>query len=419
MRPPLAALAAFAAVIDLLGGRVGLRAFSGSGVSHEILLRLSPVVTVARNLVAVAGLFALAFALVDLLRAARFSGIARRLFIAVFAGLFLPSVVVATLFTRQATSKELVTLGIGAANVLAVLVGLTAIRVPSRSGMRVGLGLAVGACVTSFASLVFHLVPQAIGSAPLLASVAKGLAMAGELLFLGAPFAFALSTLPLTRTRRTFLALMAGAFTTIVALFFLEVAHAALRRGGYADVLYGALRFELLVDIVPALYSSLIASALAVGVAAALHTDSPSSQAGLGVLLFFCGGFGPEMPVLLLMRVLGATLLARAALGVHEDAPLGKWSRTLLDELDGSKPAAGGDEQPPAPVPIEAKDAEAPPVEPPSEAEPETKTEPTPEAEAASEVGPTTDAEPPSSESIGEDANPPTPSETSEPSEPH
>src|SRR5690606_15947850 len=95
-----------------------------------------------RNLAAVAGVIAVLAWLIAFLRLPGYASIGLRLVVAAFAGIFLPSVVVAALFTPAMLRRNLVVFGLAAANVLVALVAMSAARYRPERTLRVALGLA-------------------------------------------------------------------------------------------------------------------------------------------------------------------------------------------------------------------------------------------------------------------------------------
>jgi hypothetical protein len=326
--PLLGMLAAFAALLDLAVNRVAIRTL-GETLSHLELIELVRWGHLPRNLAAISGLVALTIALLSFLRTPMHAPVRRRLSIAGFAGIFLPTTALATLLPAERTSLQIVLFAVGAANVLAVLLGLTAARRDAPWGIRAGVALVAISAFFAFASLVVTLLPPiAQTQAGLVAGAV--LRRTGEVCFLIAPIAVAVSIGPRGRDRRSRVSLAAGVVTFLVAMSLSWWGLNSLR-GDFAVVLYGAERVELFLESAPFVYVVLLSTAVAVGVAGVTSGDSAHRQAGAGVLLLVAGGYAARSPGRLLMTVLAVALLARTCIVLGE--------RVLLLREERKQPA--------------------------------------------------------------------------------
>jgi hypothetical protein len=323
LAPPLGILAAWMALTDTLVNRVFVR--SMSGLAHTTLVEISEIGRFPRNLAAICAMIALGTALLSFLREPRYASISRRLLIAGFAGIFLPAVALATVLPAERNRQEMVIIGIGAANVLGVLIGLSALRRPAPRGIRIGLGLLTCAALLSFGALVITVLEASVLSRGLGAEVlhdswqlaydSKGLLKhVGELAYLAAPIAVGATLISRSANR---IALVLAGVTAVGCLIGFVVGASALG-GDFSVVLYGAQRLELL-EATPQAYLPLVAFALGLAIFATASPTPGHRQIGAALLLVIAAGYAPQTPASLLMMVLGMTLCARACIAL---APL-------------------------------------------------------------------------------------------------
>jgi hypothetical protein len=325
--PVLGLVAMAAALIDLWLNGVLLRTV-GDGMSHATLIEVARWGDLPRNLSAIAGLVALPASLVGYLATRRWANIQRRLVIAGFAGLFLPIVALATLLSPEVLPHDdrtikLVKVGIGAANVLAVLVGLIAVRRAAPAGVRLGVLFATASCFLAFAAL-------AIAEIRWISHTQWGVISfyvvrrLGEGAYLLMPIAVAMTLLPRTNDLRGRIALGAGALVAAVVAALVGWGILGLR-GDFDIVLYGAQRLELFSDgaqvlgiPLTVLYVLPLAIGFGAGTAGLASTDPGRRQAGVAILLLLAAGFAPRSPAPLLSMVLGVVLLSRASIALGE-----------------------------------------------------------------------------------------------------
>jgi hypothetical protein len=309
--PPLAMLAAAAAVASLVLNRLVLRSL-GTTVPHDRLVTLGQWSGVPRNLTAIAGIVALTGAIYHLLRLRRVAPVFRRMLIAAFAGIFLPIATFATFFPVPTVrmAHVLVLLALASSSILAILVTLVAVRWRGPVGLRVSVALfglsalcALGATVAPL-----FLGPQMWHVSRPLVRVLGG---AGEVTYLLAPLAAVPSIRPLYPPRRALVGRVLGAAVGMAVIGAFVWGQRALR-GDFPVVFYGAQRLELLLDTSPWIYALPLGVGFGIGAAALVSTSAPDRQAGAGLLLLLSAGHAPSAPVLFLMMALGATLMARS-----------------------------------------------------------------------------------------------------------
>jgi hypothetical protein len=309
--PLLGHLAVAAALIDATINRVLLRAL-GPTLDREAGIAIGDAGGLPKNLTAVAGLVALAVALIAFVRIRSHAPLRRRVLLAGFSGVFLPTVFLATFLPEERTTQQVVLLGTGAANVLAVLVGLGAIRWPSPPALRLALSVVCSGLFASFGAIVVAIVSPEAGWEPGY-DVARILRHLGEIAYLSAPaplLAF-LFVRP-EPDRRRVLMMVVGSVAALAVFGAMLYGRTSLR-GDFGVVLYGAQRLVLFIDSFPLAYALPIAVATGVGAAALASSTASDRQVGAGVLLLLAAGYAPKTPLTLLVMVLGVVLLSRAA----------------------------------------------------------------------------------------------------------
>ncbi len=321
--PPLALLAVGAALFELVLARAVWHGLNDVLAANDIV-ELRRLARFPRNLSAVAGLGALLVALFAFLRLPGFASIGRRLVVAAFAGVFVPSIVVAAVLPAAMVQPKLVVFGLAAANVLVTLLALTAARYRPEPALRVAVALA---SATAFATLLVVglgqlaraeggfwqavgavLVENPSGAERLL----LGIRHLGELAWMGV-LATGCAAAAWDRGETGARVRVAVTVALVVACAggLLVVQDVSGHRFRY--LLFGSFRLGLFVDDVPAVYALPLGLGLA-GAFSALARPSPAmQQLGAGLLAWLCAGFAPHTPIQLLYLVLGAALLSRAA----------------------------------------------------------------------------------------------------------
>jgi hypothetical protein len=258
---------------------------------------------------------ALSAALIAFVRLPGYAPIRRRLSLAAFAGIFLPTVTLATMLPREYTSTQLVLFGIGAGNILAVLAALTALRRPGPVGLRIAIAIAAVSCFVAVLALLLGIVEQ---FSDIVALVVLLLRRIGEALWLAVPFAAAATVLPpIERMQRRDGIVLGVSGTAAMATAVVLTVAAIILRDDFGVVFYGSFRLEWLLDLWPQLYVVPIAIYVGVAVHGMLGRDWATRQIGAGLFLFLCAGHAPRAPVRLLFLVLAVMLLARAAIALR------------------------------------------------------------------------------------------------------
>jgi hypothetical protein len=362
--PVLAVICALTALLHTLVGRLVLPAL-GTRLRPTLVAQIAEAATLLQNLAAVAALVALGAGLVGLLRRAWAAGLFRRLTLAGFAGVFLPSMVLATFLPRPRTTPQLVVFATGAAYVLTVLVGATAAarrpdapRAPSADGasgsmadaaLRVAAAIMAAGAGLGLLGVLLELSPMFARRA-LSETFSAIFAYGWEACWVALPVVGAVALRPDLRGLRgrfgVVVAFLAGALLSLV----LGVLRATLRRD-FNDVLYYAFRVRALVEAAPLAYSLVFTLAVTVGVAALFAAEPHRRQGGAGILLLACAGAAPRMPLTLLLMVTGAFLLARATLSRAAPAPAALPAHAPPDPSPATPAAA------PAPEPAPEDDA--------------------------------------------------------------
>jgi hypothetical protein len=309
--PLLAGLAAGASLVDTLVSRLAAPTLA-SRTPLPVTRAIFATGDVAMNLAAVAGLIALGGVLIEVLRRGRFGSLFHRLTVAGFAGVFLPSVALSAALPRAHTTPQLVIVTTGAAFVLAVLFGMSALSARSPLPLRIALGLVTLGAAASLLAMLMLYAPwvRRHGGGEVGAALLAHLA---ELAWLATPLCAALALRPDLRSRRGRVALVAAlAVGTMLSLGFRMLRSVA--RGQLGDVLYYAFRVQLVLETAPLVYTIGVTLAVMLAVVALLARESWRRQIGAAVLLLVAAGVTPRMPGTLLMFVLGASMLGRLAL---------------------------------------------------------------------------------------------------------
>ncbi len=336
--PPLAILAAVAAVADLFWNRVAVRLMT----DDETGIAWMRAGVFPRNLAAVAGIAALTWSLFGFLRMAGYAGLARRLMLSAVAGLLLPAFLLAIVVQKERVSILVVLIALGMANALAVLMGAGAATYRSgalrwavsfatasgalvlvvlivasvRSLVELGLGGPVGFVARHGGELAWHAVPLFAGWF-LLRPAPKG-----------APYS--MERLPDRR------ALVGAALTFALVVGLGAYGQWVLHAHRFGTLLYGALRLTLLPESIGWLYA--ISAGIAVAVAVlGLTSGSPmKAQVGAAVALWLAAGYAPRAPGQLLDFALAVVLLARAAQATDPEGR--RRARFRWGSLSGSDP---------------------------------------------------------------------------------
>jgi hypothetical protein len=308
--PPLALLAALAALVDLAVNRVAVRV-GAELVDPLVTLEWMRFGALPRNLAGIAGLFALLAALVGYLRMPGFAPFYLRLPVAGFAGILMPTLTLAVALPRERLPPHLVLFGMFAANVLVCLLAAISFGYRNRF-LKLGLALAAATAlqaliVVTIASLRAMVLGGGFGG-PIALYARQG----GELTWLLVPLALAPAALPRDRSRRELVAWgIAG--LSLLALVGLALAGQQALPPHYSTVLYGAFRVAALPEAATILYVLVVGVGLSAALAGMAAPDPWRRQLGAGMALWIAGGYAGRSPIQLLDAVLAILLLARVA----------------------------------------------------------------------------------------------------------
>jgi hypothetical protein len=311
--PTLGLLAALAALGDLAVNRVLVRILDAE---HAVLVSIDRFGEVLQNLAAVAALVALAIGLSRFLVDARYVRIRRRLGLAAFSGVFVPTALLSTFLPAKYITRDIVTIGGGAAHVLVIMLALTAARYRASWGVRVAV-LALGlSSFGAFNSLVLRVIPPIAVTRPGLLA-AGTLHATGEAAYLLVAFAAVVALWPRVPDSRSRVAIAAALVAGLGVGALIVWGDAALGPT-FPIVFAGATDLELLVEPAIAVYAVCLGVAIAAGVLGLLHRSAAERQVGVALLLLVAAGYAPRTPSRMLMMVLGAVLLARATIALGE-----------------------------------------------------------------------------------------------------
>lgn len=331
--PPLALLAVSAALFELALARVAWNGLPDV-LDLEALRVLRDLGRFPRNLAAVSGIVALLFALLAFLRHSGWAPIGRRLIVAAFSGIFVPSLLVATALPYASLRARLVIFSLGAANVLTTLIAITAIRYRAPTGVRVAVGALAATAFSSLLVVGLGLVMTAEGGALGLVAglfrehpgtsqrVLLALRHLGEVCWmtvLGGGAAAIVHGRPAGRDAR-----YVGAGIVLAAVVAGGVALRALIGHRFRLMIFGAFRFGLFLDDGSLLYVLPIGVALGAGVVGLASKQPSVRQLASGLVLWMTAGYAPHTPIQLLYLLLSTMLVTRAAQGLD---PEGAWWR--------------------------------------------------------------------------------------------
>lgn len=311
--PPLAWLAGFAALADLIVNRVLV--LLGSDVwSPGALIRLGVWGGFARNLSVVSALVALGFCLVSLSSPKSGLPFSARAGIASFGWVLVPIVTLMTFLPRAWTRPELVLVVAALTHATILLLVLAGMHWRSTRPITVALVLTL---VAAFSG-IFSMATTLFGERAYwqhTERLANAFRWSGELAYLAVPIAigFAIS-IPLRETRGKLTVLLSGLAAGAIAMGMAAWKHLVGR--DLPDLLYGALRLDFLPDEDFTLYAIPLGVGAAVTVAAAMSRSSISRQLGAALLLLLSAGYAPRTPSTLLLTVLGVALLARSSMAL-------------------------------------------------------------------------------------------------------
>jgi len=316
--PLLGAFAAILAIVEMVVNRMAIHALRDV-LDRQTLMELSVWGTLARNVAAVCAVVALTAALLAYLGAPRYGGVHRRLSLAAFGGMFLPTVTLAMVLPPAMLPPDphrLVLLCAASAHMLVFLIVLIAVLRPGPAGLRGGMALLALTNMVGFIALLVDAAPI-IGETGLGRLVSFIFRRLSELGFLVVPIALALAIVPKPVRGRPRVALVLGVGTFAVAATLLVLMWLKLGTD-FPLVLYGAQRVVLLVDVAPLFYVLPMGLTIALAAVALARGEPAMHQVGWGVLLLFAAGATPNTPGRLLYTVAAMALLSRASLALGE-----------------------------------------------------------------------------------------------------
>jgi len=311
--PLLAVLAAVASLLDTFISRLAAPAIAPRA-ALPITKAVFALGDLAMNLAAVAGLVALSIVLVEALRRHRFGSLFHRLTIAGFSGVFVPSIALAAILPRTRTTPQLVIFAMGAAFVLAVLFGVSALQRRSPVPLRFAVGLVTTGAAASLAAMLCEYAPF-INRHAVSVTIGALLGHVAEIAWITTPVAVAVMLRPQLATNRGRIGIVAA----LIVGSLLSVGFRALRgvmRRQFGDILYYAFRVQLLLESMPLVYTIGISVTVMLALVGLLAREPWRRQLGAALLLLAAAGVTPRMPGTLLMFVLGSMLLGRVAIAL-------------------------------------------------------------------------------------------------------
>lgn len=309
--PAMAWLALAAAGVDVFLRRATLRVLTHDevgGVPHRTLLDLGTAATFAQNLAACAGVMALAAAFWGWIRPRPFVPISMRISLAGFAGVLIPTLLLATLLPAERTTGLVVLFTTGAAHAMTVAMGAGCLRWRAPRTVKVAFGTAAMASFFAFGSTALLVV-----SAVTLWEQGHPLGMAmrrtGEIAYMVAVPLAALSARP-WRSRSGLVGLVLGGILAGAVLLAADV----VRREPelFTALVYGATHLELTLEALPMFAPVWFAFSIAVGLGAIAIRDAAHRQLGAGSLFLLAAGYSPTTPLTVLLMATGVLSLSRA-----------------------------------------------------------------------------------------------------------
>jgi len=315
--PPLAWMAGFAALADLLINRVLIK-LGHSSWSNDALVQLDRWGGFTRNLSVVAALVATAFCLRSLFSRRSGLPLSARAGIAAFGWVLVPIVAMMTFLPLAWTSPHLVLVVAALAHATMLLLILAGLHWKSSPGMVAALVLTLVASLSGVASLIVGMV----GERALWQHtdrLSNAFRWSGELAYLAVPLAIAFALAVPWGTVRgkaaVFLSTLTAATVAITTAFWQRAVGDDL-----PTMMYGAVRLDLFRDAYAVLYAIPLGMGAAVTVAAAVSKDPTRRQMGAALLLLLSAGYAPRTPSALIVSVVGVALLARSGIALAQRA---------------------------------------------------------------------------------------------------
>jgi hypothetical protein len=302
--------AAVCAMLDVVWNRIAVRA-----IDEPFVLAMSRVGDLPRNLAGVFGIVALALGIFRFLIDDEHVRVRRRLGLAAFSGIFVPTAALAVVLPAQLLTSEVLLIGAAAAYVLVVLLALTAAVQPVPIGYRTASLLAAlgafGAFIGMAALLIRPLAVTRIGH--LVATLCEH---GSEVCYFLVPLAVLPVLVPRIPDVRSWL----GVGLAIAAGVAVGGSLAIMQLFSASPdvVLVGAFDVELLVDVAPFVYPILFGVGFGAAALGIFHRSAIEQQIGVGLVLWLAAGSSGRVPIRLLAMVLGMVLLTRAAIALGE-----------------------------------------------------------------------------------------------------
>lgn len=310
--PPLAYLAAAAAICHVTLYRMLLPLLASRGLPLPALLRLAAPFSL--NLAACAGMVALLVGTLEIVLTKGLTYVGRRVVIATLAAILLSNVALATFLPSGhfAAQPQLVLLAAGALHTFVVQLSMTTLRGDDSLAGRTTVGLVSATSLFALASLIVrHAEP--LSRWPFVYEGVASLHALGELAYLLVPIAAAFAVCPWGDDASSRAARRAGAIA-VFCMALLFSAAARIPNAVYSHVMYSTLRLEWALERASLGYAVPVCLAVGAATSALVSRDSRHRQGGAALWLWLAGGYNPLTPARVLMTALAATLVCRAIL---------------------------------------------------------------------------------------------------------
>ena len=338
-------LVAIAALGEQLWNRLLVRVVSDrevSGLTHDLVVASAQFGELLRNTCALLGVLALTFAILEMIHPRVAAPLHQRLGLAGFAGIFVPTILLATVLPAERTTALVVLFALGAVNLLAILLSTSAGRRGAPMELRGAMVTATLASFFSFGATIVLLV-GAITLWQHAHPIGTALHHAGEVSWWLALAALGVVAWPMERSRRVQvgLALVPLGLVLLAAYGGQWLAH-TLEDEAFAGLSYGLLHGRLLLASMPTIYLVLHALALGVGVAGLVADDDGRRQAACAMLLLLASGVAPTTPLTLLTLALTLVMVWRVLVAQTLRAWLARARQDDLLALDHELDQAEG-----------------------------------------------------------------------------
>ncbi len=311
--PLLGTFATLLAVLTYILRQWVLRLGSESPLARETLLQANELASFLRDASALAGLVALGTAIWTLVLPSSRIGGWTRMGLAGLAGIFMPTLALATLVPARRVGLLIVLISAGTGNLIAVGLAssLAVRRAPKERRLAIGFGAATA--FLSFLSTSVGIMGQ-LTVWEQAYRVQHFLQVAGLLCFLGTVFALIACSWPKVRAQAG-IALGLGLVIAGV-LFAGEKVAENITGERYSSLFYAATHIDLATTVLPrSLYEASLALFLGFGISfGALGTR----VFGLALCLWMIAGFSPSTPYTNLWMVLSLVMVSLSFLSSEE-----------------------------------------------------------------------------------------------------